>query len=93
MGLHPDYRKDPYERKRKNIAALLMNYACIKLIDASVLLYFSFDSSFSQSRSMGQAVPTVHLTFYRLAAVIRDMSDIYRCSDHSLLPSQPLYTQ
>ena len=26
---------------------------------------------------MGQAVPTVHLTFYRLAAVIRDMSDIY----------------
>jgi hypothetical protein len=24
---------------------------------------------------MGQAVPTVHLTFYRLAAVIRDMSD------------------
>ena len=59
MGLHPGYRKDPYERKRKNIAALLMNYACIKLIDASVLLYFSFDSSFSQSRSMGQAVPTV----------------------------------
>ena len=59
MGLHPDYRKDPYERKRKNIAALLMNYACIKLIDASVLLYFSFDSSFSQSRSMRQAVPTV----------------------------------
>ena len=45
------------------------------MIDASVLLYFSFDSSFSQSRSMGQAVPTVHLTFYRLAAVIRDMSD------------------
>ena len=36
-----------------------MNYACIKLIDASVLLYFSFDSSFSQSRSMGQAVTTV----------------------------------
>ena len=31
MGLHPGYRKDPYERKRKNIAALLMNYACIKL--------------------------------------------------------------
>ena len=54
------------------------------MIDASVLLYFSFDSSFSQSRSMGQAVPTVHLTFYRLAAVIRDMSDIYRYSDHSL---------
>ena len=50
-----------------------MNYACIKLIDASVLLYFSFDSSFSQSRSMGQAVPTAHLTFHRLAAVIRDM--------------------
>ena len=61
-----------------------MNYACTKMIDASVLLYFSFDSSFSQSRSMGQAVPTVHLTFYRLAAVIRDMSDIYRYSDHSL---------
>ena len=61
-----------------------MNYACIKLIDASVLLYFSFDSSFSQSRSMGQAVLTVHLTFYRLAAVIRDMSDIHRYSDHSL---------
>ena len=80
-------------RKRKNIATLLVNYACTKMIDASVLLYFSFDSSFSQSRSMGQAVPTVHLTFYRLAAVIRDMSDIYRCSDHSLLPSQPLYTQ
>ena len=52
-----------------------MNYACTKMIDASVLLQFSFDSSFSQSRSMGQAVPTVHLTFYRLAAVIRDMSD------------------
>ena len=41
----------------------------------------------------GEAVPTAHLTFYRLAAVIRDMSDIYRYSDHSLLPSQPLYTQ
>ena len=40
-------------------------------IDARVFLYFSFDSSFSQSRSMGQAVPTAHLTFYRLAAVIR----------------------
>ena len=93
MGLHPGYRKDPYERKRKNIAALLMNYACIKLIDASVLLYFSFDSSFSQSRSMGQAVPTVHLTFYRLSAVIRDMSDIHRYSDHTLFSSQPLYTQ
>ena len=48
-----------------------MNYACTKMIDASVFLYFSFDSSFSQSRSMGQAVPTAHLTFYRLAAVIR----------------------
>ena len=58
MGLHPDYRKDPYER-----------------------------------RSMGQAVPTVHLTFYRLSAVIRDMSDIHRYSDHSLFSSQPLYTQ
>ena len=30
---------------------------------------------------------------HRLAAVIRDMSDIYRYSDHSLLPSQLLYTQ
>ena len=46
-----------------------------------------------QSRSMGQAVPAVHLTFYHLAVVIKDMSDIYRYSDHSLLPSQPLYTQ
>ena len=63
------------------------------MIDASVLLYFRFDSSLSQSRSMEQAVPTVHLTFYRLVVVIRDMSDIYRYSDHSLLPSQPLYTQ
>ena len=63
------------------------------MIDASVLLYFSFDSSLSQSRSMEQAVPTVHLTFYRLAVVIRDMSDICRYSGHSLLPSQPLYTQ
>ena len=44
-------------------SSLLMNYACTKMIDASVLLYFSFDSSFSQSRSMGQAVPAVHLTF------------------------------
>ena len=35
----------------------------------------------------------VHLTFYRLAAVIRDMSDIYRYSDYSLLPSRQLYTQ
>ena len=40
--------------------------------------YFSFDSSLSQSRSMEQVVPAVHLTFYRLAVVIRDMSDIYR---------------
>ena len=63
------------------------------MIDASVLLYFSFDSSLSQSRSMEQVVPAVHLTFYRLAVVIRDMSDIYRYSDHSLLPSQLLYTQ
>ena len=70
-----------------------MNYACIKMIDASVLLYFSFGSSLLQSRSMEQAVPAVHLTFYHLAVVIRDMSDIYRYSDHSLLPSQPLYTQ
>jgi len=77
----------------KNIATLLMNYACTKMIDASVLLYFSFDSSLLQSRSMGQAVPAVHLTFYHLAVVIRDMSDIYRYSDHSLLLSQPLYTQ
>ena len=63
------------------------------MIDASVLLYFSFDSSLLQSRSMEQVVPAVHLTFYRLAVVIRDMSDIYRYSDHSLLPSQLLYTQ
>ena len=63
------------------------------MIDASVLLYFSFDSSLSQSRSMEQVVPAVHLTFYRLAVVIRDMSDIYRYSDHSLLPSQPLYRE
>ncbi len=63
------------------------------MIDASVLLYFSFGSSLLQSRSMEQAVPAVHLTFYHLAVVIRDMSDIYRYSDHSLLPSQPLYTQ
>ena len=53
---------------------------------------FSFDSLLSQSRSMGQAVPAVHLTFYRLAAVIRGMSEIGRYSGHSLLPSQPLYT-
>ena len=77
----------------QNIATLLVNYACTKMIDASVLLYFSFDSSLLQSRSMGQAVPAIHLTFYHLAVVIRDMSDIYRYSDHSLLPSQPLYTQ
>lgn len=77
----------------QNIATLLMNYACTKMIDASVLLYFSFGSSLLQSRSMEQAVPAVHLTFYHLAVVIRDMSDIYRYSDHSLLPSQPLYTQ
>ena len=77
----------------QNIATLLMNYACTKMIDASVLLYFSFDSSLLQSRSMEQVVPAVHLTFYRLAVVIRDMSDIYRYSDHSLLPSQPLYKQ
>ena len=77
----------------QNIATLLMNYACTKMIDASVLLYFSFDSSLLQSRSMEQVVSAVHLTFYRLAVVIRDMSDIYRYSDHSLLPSQPLYTQ
>ena len=70
-----------------------MNYACTKMIDASVLLYFSSDSSLSQSHSMGQAAPAVHLTFYHLVVVIRDMSDIYRYSDHSLLPSQPLYTQ
>ena len=38
---------------------------------------------------MGQAVLAVHLTFYRLVVVIRDMSDIYRYSDHSLLPFQP----
>ena len=31
-------------RKRKNIATLLVNYACTKMIDASVFLYFSFDS-------------------------------------------------
>ena len=42
------------------------------MIDASVLLYFSFDSSLLQSRSMEQVVPAVHLTFYRLAVVIRD---------------------
>ena len=30
---------------------------------------------------MEQAVPAVHLTFYHLAVVIRDMSDIYRYSD------------
>ncbi len=42
------------------------------MIDASILLYFSFDSSLSQSRSMEQAVPAVHLTFYRLVVVIRD---------------------
>ena len=70
-----------------------MNYACTEMIDASILLYFSFDSSLSLSRSMEQAVPAVHLTFYRLVVVIRDMSDIYRYSDHSLLPSQSLYTQ
>ena len=35
----------------------------------------------------------VHLTFYRLSAVIRDMSDIHRYSDHLLFSSQPLYTQ
>ena len=33
-----------------------MNYACTKMIDASVLLYFSFDSSFSQSRSMHNGI-------------------------------------
>ena len=53
------------------LASLYIIEICTKMIDASVFLYFSFDSSFSQSRSMGQAVPTVHLTFYRLAAVIR----------------------
>ena len=63
------------------------------MIDASVLLYFSFDSSFSQSRSMGQAVPAVHLTFYRLAVVIRDMSDIYRYSDHSLYSGSVVKTK
>lgn len=31
--------------------------------------------------------------FYRLSAVIRDMSDIHKYSDHSLFSSQPLYTQ
>ena len=70
----------------QNIATLLVNYACTKMIDASVLLYFSFGSSLLQSRSMEQDVPAVHLTFYHLAVVIRDMSDIYRYSDHSLLP-------
>lgn len=35
----------------------------------------------------------VYLTCYRLIVVIRDMSDIYRYSNHSILPSQPLYTQ
>ena len=46
-----------------------MHYGALttKMIDASVLLYFSFGSSLSQSRSMGQAVPDVHLTCYRLA--------------------------
>ena len=53
------------------LASLYIIEICTKMIDASVFLYFSFDSSFSQSRSMGQAVPTAHLTFYRLAAVIR----------------------
>ena len=53
---------------------------------------FSSDSSLSQSRSMGQAAPAVHLTFYHLVVVIRDMSDIYRYSDHSLPCRQPLYT-
>ena len=42
---------------------------------------------------MGQAVPTVHLTFYHLVVVARDRSDIYRCADHSFLPSPPEYTQ
>ena len=84
---------DPLPTRSLRISGQLFLTVLTKMIDASVFLYFSFDSSFSQSRSMGQAVPTVHLTFYRLAAVIRDMSDIYRYSDHSLLPSQPLYTQ
>ncbi len=60
------------------------------MIDASVLLYFSFGSLLLQSRSMEQAV---HLTFSRLFVVIRDMPDIYRHSDYSLLSSQLLYTQ
>ena len=37
---------------------------------------------------MGRAVPTVHLTFYHLVVVTRDRSNIYKCSNHSFLPSQ-----
>ena len=39
MGLHPDYRKDPYECKRKMLFCVTHYASCIKLIDASVLLF------------------------------------------------------
>lgn len=62
------------------------------MIDASVLLYLSFDSLLSQSRSMVQAVPAIHLAFYRLTVLIKDISDIYRYSDiHQILARKRLH--
>ena len=55
--------------------------------------FFSFDSQLSQFCSIGKPFQLIHLTFCRLVIGIRNMSDIYRDSDHSLLPSQLLYTQ
>ena len=55
-----NYLNEPYALNFNQMQSLHKN-----LLDEMQAFYsmFSFDSSLSQSRSMGQAVPAVHLTF------------------------------